>query len=172
MDNTVDILERAHNISGNSMKIIAKNRNQECACFHCKAIFSAEECILELKDNSATCPYCHMDTLLPEDAGFPLTESFISQMHNRYFALPEYTKNPCDPQAFLRDFAALTRRDARGVMNAVARQGCKLCKHVPTCCAVNENDAKRDFRCDFEVDTALFSKALQTGIEAVQSNGK
>lgn len=172
MDNAVDILERAHIISGNSMKIIAKNLDQNCACFHCKAMFPAIECVLELKGSAATCPYCHMDTLLPEDAGFPLTESFISQMQSRYFAEPEHTKSPCDPRDFLRDFHSLTRKDARGVMNAVARQGCNLCKYAQTCCAVNKKAAEGDFECSFEIDIALFSKALQAGIETVHSNTK
>jgi len=38
-------------------------------------------------DNGATalCPYCCVDCLIPEKAGFPLTPEFLEAMHRYWF---------------------------------------------------------------------------------------
>ena len=43
-------------------------------------------------EQTATCPYCAVDSLIPEKSGFPLTYEFLKAMHLHWFRLPEKFK--------------------------------------------------------------------------------
>lgn len=78
-------LEKAHGFSFQN-KPALENTNI-CGCFHCLKIFHPDE-IEEWMDDSpdtAVCPFCHMDSVIGENAGFPITEEFLKQMKNKWF---------------------------------------------------------------------------------------
>ena len=57
-----------------------------CACFYCRKRFSGdkiEEWIDE--EQTALCPHCGIDSVLPLSAISDPTDDFISEMHNYWF---------------------------------------------------------------------------------------
>ncbi|MEA4913432.1 MAG: cytoplasmic protein [Christensenella sp.] len=69
------------------------NSNQErlknaqvCGCFYCLRIFAPKEIIWEdEEDHTAMCPYCGIDSVLPESATLPITKAFLKKMHEFWF---------------------------------------------------------------------------------------
>lgn len=69
------------------------NSNQEklkdaqvCGCFYCLRIFDPKEIIWEdEEDHTAMCPYCGIDSVLPESATLPITKAFLKKMHEFWF---------------------------------------------------------------------------------------
>ena len=66
-----------------------KNRNHlqgSCGCYFCLAIFPATN-ITQWTDQSQTalCPLCGVDSVLPEDCGISLDEETLKQIHNHWF---------------------------------------------------------------------------------------
>jgi hypothetical protein len=54
-----------------------------CACYHCIKIFEPKE-IKEWTDNNdtAVCPFCNIDAVLPELVGFPFSEDLLHKIHD------------------------------------------------------------------------------------------
>ena len=69
------------------------NSNQEklkdaqvCGCFYCLRIFDPKEIVWEdEEDHTAMCPYCGIDSVLPESATLPITKAFLKKMHEFWF---------------------------------------------------------------------------------------
>lgn len=69
------------------------NSNQEklknaqvCGCFYCLRIFDPKEIIWEdEEDHTAMCPYCGIDSVLPESATLPINKAFLKKMHEFWF---------------------------------------------------------------------------------------
>ena len=82
-----DDLRAAHAYSLNNMPALAKDRS--CGCFHCLKVFDPREITEYVEDRtgSAICPYCGIDSILGESAGFPLTEDFLKAMRRYWFGL-------------------------------------------------------------------------------------
>ena len=82
-----DIVE-AHKCCKNNREDITKS--YLCGCFYCLRIFKTlevEDWIKEKKgDSSAICPYCSIDSILPEISGYPLTKEFLIEMNKYWFA--------------------------------------------------------------------------------------
>lgn len=63
----------------------------KCACFYCLKVFSPSEIeewcpeLDEGEEMTAICPYCGIDAILPESAGYPLTDEFLGAMRERWF---------------------------------------------------------------------------------------
>jgi hypothetical protein len=76
--------DQAHRFSSNHRQAI--ENDSACGCFYCLNIFSSSE-IQQWIDNGQTamCPYCGIDSVIGESAGFPITESFLRGMHKRWF---------------------------------------------------------------------------------------
>ncbi len=57
-----------------------------CGCFYCLETFHSSE-IVEWVDEEKTalCPKCGIDSVIGSDSGVPITNSFLNQMHNRWF---------------------------------------------------------------------------------------
>ncbi len=58
-----------------------------CGCFYCLAVFAPTEIkdwIAE-GDGTAVCPYCGIDSVIGESAGYPITKEFLSQMRAHWF---------------------------------------------------------------------------------------
>ena len=79
----------AHKASSHNKNTL--ERDNKCGCFYCLRVFSPSE-IKEWCDESeneegvtAICPYCDVDAILSESAGFPLTKEFLTEMRKRWF---------------------------------------------------------------------------------------
>lgn len=72
--------------SANRAAILA---SRMCGCFHCLKTFAAREVtgwIRELDGSeTALCPHCHIDSVLGDAAGIPLTDQFLAHMKQIYF---------------------------------------------------------------------------------------
>ena len=55
-------------------------------CFYCCNVLDTGR-IVDWTDHGETalCPYCGIDSVLPESAGFPLMNGLLERMHERYF---------------------------------------------------------------------------------------
>ncbi len=75
-----------HSSMFNKMKI--ESQKQLCGCFCCEETFKAQD-IKEWTDRSRTalCPYCGIDSVLPNTKEFPITNELLNQMNNRWFGL-------------------------------------------------------------------------------------
>lgn len=57
-----------------------------CYCFHCKSSFKATD-IVSYTDNGQTalCPKCHVDTIIPDSINHEVNESIIEEMNKYWF---------------------------------------------------------------------------------------
>ncbi|MBI5058692.1 cytoplasmic protein [candidate division KSB1 bacterium] len=64
------------------------DRSRRCACFHCLAVFSRRE-IQKWSDSGQTalCPRCGIDAVLPGAAGLPIRRRFLCDMRKHWFNL-------------------------------------------------------------------------------------
>ncbi len=62
-------------------------RSKKCGCFYCLKVFLTSEINNWIEDvgGTAICPYCGIDSVIGEDAGYPLTEEFLKKMHDYWF---------------------------------------------------------------------------------------
>lgn len=60
--------------------------SEKCGCFYCCNVFTSSE-ISTWADNgeTAVCPKCGCDSVLPSNVGFPLTDEFLGDMYTHYF---------------------------------------------------------------------------------------
>lgn len=81
-------LERLHKLSFENEPAISSS--EKCGCFYCGRIFDKVQ-ILEWIDDqnacTALCPYCGIDSLLP-DSKVHLTDDLLLQMRLRWFDNP------------------------------------------------------------------------------------
>ena len=77
-------LKSAHKHSSNHRGEILASRS--CGCFYCLATFSPDE-IHEWIDNRTTalCPRCHIDSVIGDASGLPITREFLEQMYAYWF---------------------------------------------------------------------------------------
>lgn len=83
---TKEDLFMAHMLSLSNYDMLAKDKI--CGCFHCCKIFEPAkitEWINEKKGKTAVCPFCGIDSVLGESAGFPITEEFLNTMKKQWF---------------------------------------------------------------------------------------
>lgn len=81
------VLKKAHNACFQNKKLL--ERSKKCACICCNNIFSPTEIEEWCDDNTALCPYCCIDSVIGDAAGYSLTEEFILQMHMYWFGLSD-----------------------------------------------------------------------------------
>ena len=77
---------KAHKASHENELLV--NKSTKCGCFCCGKIFDSSEIIewtIDRNGDTALCPYCGIDSVLPDSAGYPLTEEFLVKMHKRWF---------------------------------------------------------------------------------------
>ncbi len=81
-----DYLTRAHDASSNHRDLVA--RSQSCACFFCLRTFSPSQIVEWVEDVSGTavCPYCGIDSVIPDAAGFQFTPEFLEAMQVFWFS--------------------------------------------------------------------------------------
>lgn len=56
---------------------------ERCGCFHCMKFFSINE--VEWDFGVPQCPFCHIDSVLPESEDFPLTEELLAELCRTQF---------------------------------------------------------------------------------------
>lgn len=63
--------------------------SKQCGCYHCLETCSVEE-IKEWTDGSETalCPNCGVDSLIPDQAEIELTKDNLQAMHQHWFEAP------------------------------------------------------------------------------------
>ena len=76
-----------------------KNRDRitlskSCGCYHCMKAFLKEE-IKEWTDASETalCPYCHVDAIIPDSTGIPLDKESLNKIHDFWMSPKEETND-------------------------------------------------------------------------------
>lgn len=81
---------RAHSASSNHMEQLKQDKR--CGCFYCLRIYDPaeiEEWIIDDnpidKGGTAVCPYCGIDSVIGESAGYPLTVEFLQKMNKAWF---------------------------------------------------------------------------------------
>ena len=62
-------------------------QSKMCGCFSCCEIFPPSDITDYLPDEppTALCPYCHIDAVIGDASGFPITEEFLTEMMRRWF---------------------------------------------------------------------------------------
>jgi len=60
----------------------------QCGCFYCLKIFSPEFIKQYVDDNqTALCPHCGIDSILPESSQYSLAIDFLEKMRNHWFCV-------------------------------------------------------------------------------------
>ena len=59
-----------------------------CGCFYCLRIFSPREITEWIEDTRGTalCPFCGIDSVIGESAGYPITKEFLEEMQQHWFS--------------------------------------------------------------------------------------
>jgi len=82
-----DFLSNVHEHSFKNREELA--RSVECTCFHCFEVFSPEEIELYYTEKdrkqTALCPFCLVDAVIGDAAGFDLSDRLIDAMAYYYF---------------------------------------------------------------------------------------
>lgn len=78
-------LKLAHDASFRDREQI--ERSNQCGCFSCCHIFPASEVTdyVSLDEPTSICPYCHIDSVIGDASGYPITEEFMWKMNKRWF---------------------------------------------------------------------------------------
>ena len=66
-------------------KQLIENANK-CYCFHCMGIFESREISSYVEgEQTALCPTCHIDTVIPDSIDETIDENVITEMHDYWF---------------------------------------------------------------------------------------
>ena len=79
------IYKQAHDCSIRNKEQLEKS--EKCGCFYCGEIFPPSEITDYVSDGEPTalCPYCHIDSVIGDASGFPITPRFLKDMNKRWF---------------------------------------------------------------------------------------
>lgn len=81
----------AHDHCGNNKRELKNSK--KCGCFYCLAIFSPQKIDRFIDDGqTALCPFCGIDAVIGDAAGYSLTSSFLQEMHDYWFSPVENDK--------------------------------------------------------------------------------
>lgn len=83
-----DLYIKIHNLSYENKEILKKSK--KCGCFHCKKIFETNKIIQWIEDeegSTAVCPYCCIDSVIPEKSKlqYILSEELLEEMRKKWF---------------------------------------------------------------------------------------
>ena len=83
-DEEKQMLEDMHNYSANNKDLILKSTI--CYCFHCKRQVTPSEIVRYLEiENTAICPYCGVDSIIPDSTEHELTSDTVDKMNKYWF---------------------------------------------------------------------------------------
>ena len=76
----------AHPFSKNNKPMLKKDK--KCGCFYCLRIFDTSEIKEWIEDENGTalCPFCGIDSVIGESAGYPLEKTFLEAMNRYWFS--------------------------------------------------------------------------------------
>ena len=77
-----DRFQRAEEASDRAWRYV--HRSQLCGCFCCARTFAAAA-VETCAGGYAICPYCGIEAVLPDAAGFPIDREFLLAMRRRWF---------------------------------------------------------------------------------------
>lgn len=80
------IYSKAHKLSSNNKTLILNS--EYCGCFYCIKIFNyndIDEWILGSVDDTALCPYCQVDSVIPSSQLYQLDILFLEKMYEVWF---------------------------------------------------------------------------------------
>ncbi len=81
-----DIHIEAHALSINNKSLILESNR--CGCFYCKKMFDPDkinEWIKDKLDETAVCPFCNIDSVIPETEDIKIDEELLQNMRNYWF---------------------------------------------------------------------------------------
>ena len=76
-------IRNAHRFSSDHREAIASS--SLCGCFHCLSTFKPAEIGRWIETETAICPRCGIDSVLPDNVGLPLDREFLTQMQFHWF---------------------------------------------------------------------------------------
>lgn len=80
----IQLLRDAHKVSFRNKDLV--KRSKICACFQCRTWFSSKEVNSYIPgEETAICPRCGIDSVLPDASGIPLDRDFVAEMHRYWF---------------------------------------------------------------------------------------
>ena len=87
---TPDIIRAHRHSSHHRDEILASD---QCGCFCCSRVFPPGEIQFwtdylsneNAIGQTATCPYCGVDSVIGSESGYPVTKSFLQQMKEHWF---------------------------------------------------------------------------------------
>jgi len=64
-----------------------KHKAKICGCFYCGAVFEPQDIKVrpDLNSSIVFCPHCHIDSVIYDGPGVPITEEFMKAMKEYYF---------------------------------------------------------------------------------------
>lgn len=72
----------AHKACFKNWRILKKSKT--CGCFYCLRVYAASEvgdwCVERDRRRTALCPYCAVDSVIPDASGWPLDADFLKKM--------------------------------------------------------------------------------------------
>jgi hypothetical protein len=76
---------KAHRFSSSNRRFIPVS--DTCGCFCCISILRPVQIYewisgRDKKNDTALCPRCGIDSVIPSSSGFPITKEFLKQMYN------------------------------------------------------------------------------------------
>ena len=76
----------AHKASFQNKRLVM--RSKLCGCFYCGRVYPASEVESwshDREDMTAICPYCLIDSVIPDASGFSLDAEFLRDMQRYWF---------------------------------------------------------------------------------------
>ena len=92
MSDTDTILKNAHTFSSYNRWLI--RNSTRCGCFYGGNIYFGSKIKKWIDSgNTALCPDCGIDSVLPENCGYELTDQFLAQMKEHWFGIQPKGEN-------------------------------------------------------------------------------
>jgi NAD-dependent SIR2 family protein deacetylase len=80
---------KMNNLLKNAPHIAFKNRlslTGKCACYHCLKVFESQEIsVWTDKGETALCPYCQVDAVIPESPTYNLSKETLTKLNEYWF---------------------------------------------------------------------------------------
>lgn len=79
-------------------KATIKNRtvieqSSRCGCYYCTRTFTPDTIVEWTKDNSAICPHCGIDAVVPDASGLPIGGDQLAEMYDHWFGTHVQSRN-------------------------------------------------------------------------------
>lgn len=82
--NMLYYIRKAHKLCNDNRKALSEAA--KCGCFYCERIFDTKEVYEYVpRSDTAFCPHCGIDSLIPENDKYPITPEFLKLMNEYWF---------------------------------------------------------------------------------------